>query len=117
VRCDCFAAQRESENEGQLTNGGVGDRASAIEGAVKGVVEALGIFTPAIAAVVDAVAVIGFDVLLKVLVPVVAMFAIGVGGVDAITVHRAAQVGGELDIPGVAVGVAPRVDLGDRARL
>jgi len=47
----CVAAQRESEHDGQLANGGVGDHAATKEGAVEGVVAAFTVFTPATAAV------------------------------------------------------------------
>ena len=57
-------------------------------------VQTLGIFTPGIAAVVDAVAAVGFDVLAQVMAlgPVVAAAAVCLGCVDTCTVHRAQDV-------------------------
>jgi len=52
-----------------LANGAVGDHVAAIQGAVEGVVEAFTVFAPAVAPVVDTVAVVGLDVLAKMLGP------------------------------------------------
>lgn len=55
--------------------------------------------------------------LAQVFYPVVALFEVGVGGVDALVVHGAAG-GGEVYVPPVdADAVASGVDLGDRRGL
>lgn len=53
---DCVAAEGESDHDGVLSGGGVCGQAAAVEGAVEGVVEGFGVFAPAVAAVVEAVA-------------------------------------------------------------
>ena len=75
-RGDCVAAQGESDHHPVLAGGGVGGDAAAVEGAVEGVVEGFGVFAPAGAAVVDAVAVLGFGVLAEVFGAVIALLEV-----------------------------------------
>lgn len=109
---DGVAAQGESDHDGVLAGGAMRGHASAVEGAVEGVVERFGVFAPAVAAVVDAVAAVGFGVLAQVFGAVVAAFVVVFGVVDAVGLHGAAG-GGEVDVPAVDVAlVAARVDFG-----
>lgn len=63
---DSVATQRESDHHSVLARGAVGGHPSAVEGAIEGVVERFGVFAPAVAAIIDALATFGLGVLAQV---------------------------------------------------